>query len=112
MKKALLLCAVSLGFSGCITLGHPFSVGQIPRIQIGQTTESQLVSMFGQPYRRGLEDGDETATWLHYHVNVLGNERTRDLYVRFNSNGTVKSYSFNSTIPSDQAALQSGRAAK
>lgn len=111
MKKAWLIAA-ALGFSGCLTLGRQFSVGQIPRIELGKTTQDQLVSMFGQPYRRGVEDGDDTTTWLHYHVNVLGNERTRDLYVRFNPGGTVKSYSFNSTIPEDETALQQARAGK
>jgi hypothetical protein len=112
MKKAWLVAAVAFILSSCITLGRQFSVGQIPRIEIGKTTQDQLVSMFGQPYRHGIEDGDDTATWLSYHVNVLGDERTRDLYVRFNVNGTVKSYSFNSTIPEDETALQQARASK
>ncbi|MDE2489964.1 MAG: hypothetical protein KGM24_03905 [Elusimicrobia bacterium] len=112
MKKALFVAAASLALSGCVTLGRPFSVGQIPAIQLSKTTQDQLVSTFGQPYRRGLEDGDATATWLNYHISILGSERTRDLYVRFNADGTVKSYSFNSTIPEDQAALEKARAAK
>ncbi|MDE2039215.1 MAG: hypothetical protein KGO96_06475 [Elusimicrobia bacterium] len=112
MKKLFLIAVAPVALSGCITLGHPFSVGHIPSIQISKTTQDQLVSMFGQPYRRGIEDGDATATWLNYHVSAFGSERTRDLYVRFNPNATVKSYSFNSTIPEDQTAIERARAAQ
>ena len=40
--------------------------------------------MFGLPYRRGIEDGDSTWTYLHYKVRLFGEHmRTRDLYRPF-----------------------------
>ncbi len=54
-----------------------------------------------EPYRTGIDDGDATSTWLHYRLRVFGEQDTRDLYVRFNGDRTVKSYSFNSNFPGD-----------
>ncbi|MCX5789589.1 MAG: hypothetical protein NTX64_13955 [Elusimicrobia bacterium] len=104
MKRAIFLTAAL--FCGCITMGTPFDVGKVPGIQVGKTTEKELRLAFGEPYRTGVEDGDDTETWLDYKYSLLGEQKTRDLYVKFNADGTVKSYSFNSSLPEDQARLK------
>jgi hypothetical protein len=57
--------------------------------------------MFGEPWRTGLEDGQRTWTYGYYKYNLLGASQTRDLVVRFDDAGTVRSYTFNSTYPED-----------
>jgi len=55
--------------------------------------------MFGTPYRRGVDDGDSTWTYLHYKVKMFGEHvRSRDLYVRFDDAGKVTSFSYNSNM--------------
>jgi hypothetical protein len=103
-KLPLLLLAAAL--SGCMTMGRPFDVGRVPQIQLNKTTEKDLKTMFGEPYRTGLEDGAPTATWVNYKVWLFGTEQTRDLYVKFNDDGTVRSYSFNTNMPEDHDALK------
>lgn len=84
---------------GCATIGHPFSADKVQEIKIGETTKTGLLGMFGLPYRRGVEDGDSTWTYLHYKLRLFGEHlRTRDLYVRFDATGKVKSFSFNSNL--------------
>ena len=73
----------------------------MPSIQIGETTRDQVYQTFGEPWRRGLEDGQRTWTYGHYRYSVLGASQTRDLVVRFDAEGRVASYSFNSTVPDD-----------
>lgn len=89
-----LVVAAALG--GCVTLGAPFNAAQVPSITIGKTTRADVTKMFGQPFRTGVESGDETWTFVNYHFSVFGAQTAKDLYVRFNPNGTVKSYSYNS----------------
>jgi hypothetical protein len=57
--------------------------------------------MFGQPWRTGLEDGHVTWTYARYHHSLLGETEAVDLVVRFEADGRVRSYTFNSTRPED-----------
>jgi outer membrane protein assembly factor BamE (lipoprotein component of BamABCDE complex) len=84
---------------GCATVGHSFPPGKVEEIEIGRTSKSQLLGLFGLPYRRGVEDGDSTWTYVHYKFRLFGEHmRTRDLYVRFDPSGRVKSFSYNSNM--------------
>lgn len=53
--------------------------------------------MFGEPWRTGIEDGKRTWTYAHYRYSLFGPEQTRDLLVRFDDEGNVVSYSYNTT---------------
>lgn len=87
--------------TGCATIGAPFAVENVRKLEIGTTTRSDMVQMFGTPWRTGLEDGRETWTYGHYRYSLFGADRTRDLVVRFGADGKVVSYTFNSTEPED-----------
>ena len=106
MKIIVISVFLSLFCSACITIGKPFPVQEVPTIVINQTTSRDLLDVFGQPYRTGMDDGDETWTYVHYKLRMAGEQQTRDLYVRFNTNGTVKSYSFNSSFDEDRNVLR------
>ena len=93
---AAALAALTLS---CATIGHRFPPERVAGIQNGKTTKAQLLGDFGLPYRRGIEDGDSTWTYVYYKVRLFGeNLRTRDLYLRFDSDGRVKSYTYNSNL--------------
>ena len=82
---------------GCATVGHEFDVSQVPNIQIGKTTQDQIKTMFGSPWRVGIEDGKRTWTYGRYHYSLFEDASTRDLVVKFDSNGIVSSYTYNTT---------------
>lgn len=85
--------------SGCATVGRPFPAERVQSIVIGETTKKDLLSRFGRPYRRGIEDGDSTWTYLHYKFRLLGTRSdTRDLYIRFHAE-KVRSYTYNADVP-------------
>jgi hypothetical protein len=79
-------------------VGRPFATQRVSQIQVGVTTRDQIRSEFGEPWRTGLEDGDETWTYGRY-VYSIGAARTADLKVRFDRRGVVQSYTFSSTDP-------------
>jgi outer membrane protein assembly factor BamE (lipoprotein component of BamABCDE complex) len=93
---AVVLAAATIS---CATIGHRFPPENVARIKIGETTKTQLLGDFGLPYRRGIEDGDSTWTYVYYKVRLFGeNLRTRDLYLRFDPDGRVRSYTYNSNL--------------
>lgn len=90
---AMLLTA----FVGCATVGQDFATHNVDQIQVGETTRAEIQSMFGEPWRTGVEDGKRTWTYGKYRWSAFGDAETTDLVVRFNSDGTVSSYVFNTT---------------
>jgi outer membrane protein assembly factor BamE (lipoprotein component of BamABCDE complex) len=97
----LLMTGATL-LAGCMTVGRDFPAQRVAKLQIGATTRDQVRSLFGEPWRVGVEDGDPTWTYGHYRYTLLGSTRTRDLVVRFDRAGAVKSYTFSSTDPEDE----------
>jgi len=98
----ILLAALMLGSAGCATVGREFPVGPVATIKIGETTQEEIRRQFGEPWRTGIEDGRRTWTYGRYHYSAFGPAQTRDLVVRFDKDGKVASYTFNSTYEQDQ----------
>ena len=71
----------------------------ITAIRVGTTTRDDVRAKFGEPYRTGIEDGDTAWTYLLYRFSAFGGEKTRDLYIRFDAAGKVKSYAYNTNEP-------------
>jgi hypothetical protein len=82
---------------GCATAGRDFSTHNVDQIRVGETTRAEIQDLFGEPWRTGLEDGKRTWTYGKYRWSAFGDAETTDLVVRFNSDGTVSSYVFNTT---------------
>lgn len=82
--------------SGCVTYGRDFPTVPVKNIQPNATTQREIFGFFGEPYRKGLDNGLETWTYS-YHYTEIGQVRdSRELYVVFNKDGTVRSYSYTS----------------
>ena len=47
---------------------------------------------------QGTEDGDTTWTYLYLKAGVFNAAEAEQLTVRFNKDGTVRSYNFNSNL--------------
>jgi outer membrane protein assembly factor BamE (lipoprotein component of BamABCDE complex) len=86
---------------GCMTVGRDFAAGNVGKLRIGSTSREQVRELFGEPWRTGVEDGQRTWTYGRYRYALLGATQTRDLVVRFDEQGIVTSYTFNSTDPKD-----------
>lgn len=84
---------------GCASIGREFPADRVPQIEIGRTTRTEIVEMFGDPWRTGVEDGQVKWTWGSYRVSLFGGGRAKDLAIRFDERGVVTTYSFNTTEP-------------
>lgn len=93
-----MLCILCL-VCACATVGRSFPPERVTSITRDSTTKAELLGHFGMPYRRGIDDGDSTWTWVHYKFRLFGEHmQTRDLIVTFDDAGRVTSYTYNSSF--------------
>ena len=106
--SAAVSCLLALTMlAGCVSLkfGREFPSPEARMIVVGQTDKASLERMFGAPYAAGLDSGDQTWHW-YYGQRDSSAELLKDLTVRFNPDGTVKSYAFSSNFPEDMKRLK------
>lgn len=96
-----LLLLLSLLFSGCASIGKEFPVKDVARIEIGSTTQKQIIDMFGSPWRTGLESGQKTWTYGTYNYGLFQQKQATDLVIRFDEKNVVVSYTFSTTEHSE-----------
>lgn len=89
-----LLYILFLALSGCMTLGRDFATTPVRNIQNNITTQNEVFANFGEPARRGLENGFETWTYSYQYYELAQLKDTKELHVVFNKDNTVLSYSF------------------
>ncbi len=99
LAATCLVIAVTASSLGCLTVGRSFPTAPVTEITVGETAKVDVRARFGEPWRTGVEDGQETWTYGHYRYRALGATETTDLVLRFDRTGTVASYSFNTTQP-------------
>jgi len=93
--------------AGCIStrFGREFASPDPRAITVGKTDKRELQRLFGEPYQVGIDSGDATWRWF-FGQRSWSTEQTKDLSVRWNSDGTVKSYAFTSNFPDDMTRLK------
>ena len=101
----VVLIAALLTGCGLLVVGWEFPSPTSDMIQIGKTTKADLTRFFGEPYQVGIDSGDLTWSWFYGRKQSQG-EVTKELTVRFDAQGIVKSYSFRSNLPEDMARLK------
>ncbi|MCF6309709.1 MAG: hypothetical protein L3J19_04415 [Sulfurimonas sp.] len=92
----IITALVTLG--GCARIGQDFSEQRVGLIKVGETTQSDIITMFGQPWRKGIENGVTMWTYGRYTYRLIGETDAKDLIVKFDSDKKVKSYTFNETV--------------
>jgi hypothetical protein len=98
-KASRLALGIGLVFvlSACANIGHDFAASKVYDIRIGKTTQAEILALFGQPWRVGIEDGKLRWTYGSYYYSAFSEAKTKDLVVRFDANNIVTSYTFNTT---------------
>ncbi|MGZ4953670.1 MAG: hypothetical protein ACXV8Q_01040 [Methylobacter sp.] len=83
--------------SGCATVGDEFPAGQVSTIKIGETTQNDIYTTFGTPWRTGLDNGMKTWTYGQYYYSLFSDGSTEDLVIKFDKRVVVASFVFNTT---------------
>jgi hypothetical protein len=77
-----------------MALGRDFATTPVRNIQNNITTQKEVFANFGEPARRGLENGFETWTYSYQYYELAQLKDSKELHVVFNKDNTVLSYSF------------------
>jgi len=102
MKYHRLYLAAALGvflLIGCGTVGKDFPSSKVSHIKEKVTTKSQVLEMFGLPYKEGTQDGYTTWTYQKDTWSAFGKDSSRDLVIMFDKDGVVNAYRYTSSTP-------------
>ena len=94
MRGWLLAVVLCLFASGCVPIGRDFSVTPVRNIENSKTTQQEIFAQFGEPVRRGLENGFETWTYSYHYYELGQLKDSKELHLVFNKDNTVRSYAF------------------
>ena len=83
---------------GCLGVGSNFPSAAVTKIEKGVSTKKEIRRMFGEPFRTGVDNGYESWTYVYNRWVPWGKARSKDLYVVFNKDGTVRAYTYNSNL--------------
>jgi hypothetical protein len=89
-----LLCVLLMALAGCMSVGRDFATTPVRGIQNNITSQAEIFTNFGEPVRRGLENGLETWTYSYQYYELAQLRDSKELHVVFNKDKTVRSYSF------------------
>ncbi|MBI2883922.1 MAG: hypothetical protein HYY11_08465 [Candidatus Methylomirabilis oxyfera] len=97
---------VSLGcfillLAGCVAVGEEFRTPTAQMIKNGVTTRAELLRLFGSPTQVGIEDGNQTWTWVYVRAGSFSRNLSKELHVTLTDRGVVKSYSYTSSLPEE-----------
>ena len=101
MKAPVLLgLSMCLGLClACVSVGRDFPADPIAGLRVGKTSQCDVKQTFGSPWRTGFEDGQRTWTYGHYRYSLFGAAYARDLVLKFDDAGVLRSYTYASTEP-------------
>ncbi len=91
--------------AGCATVGGDFDSTGLSWLRAEETTKAQVLDRLGNPFRVGIDSGDLTWTYGFYRYRLIGQSNAKDLVIRFNPDGKVKSFTLNTTFPEEKEAL-------
>ncbi len=103
--KGIALLAMLAMIQACANIGRQFDTQAILQIKSGETSQGEVLTLLGEPWRKGLENGLTTWTYANYHYSAFKPLESDDLFIKFDDKNVVKSYTFNTsrdTLPQTQ----------
>jgi len=100
------LVLISVLTAGCATVGRDFNSTGLSWIFAGQTGKGEILEKLGEPFRVGIDSGDPTWTYGYYRYRVFGESLTKDLVIRFDPEGKVRSFTLNTNFPGEKETLE------
>jgi hypothetical protein len=99
LQISLVAMILAIFFSGCGTVGKNFDESLYGNIVKGTTTHKEIQSMFGPPFKKGIQNGYRVWTYEYNYVNALGSDTIKDMIIVFEKNGVVKSHQLMTNTP-------------
>jgi outer membrane protein assembly factor BamE (lipoprotein component of BamABCDE complex) len=99
----LVICAFLT--AGCASIGRDFDSTSLDWLKPGETDKTIILDHIGGPFRVGFDAGDPTWTYGFYKYRLFGTSVTKDLVIRFDAVGKVKSFTLNTSFPEEKERL-------
>ena len=100
MKTIPALLVVLVFFTlACGNIGKRFKNTQVKNITQGITKKSEILDMFGLPFKEGEQNGKITWTYQFNQYSIFNEGQYEDLVILFNESGMVESYRYTSSDP-------------
>ena len=99
LQISLVALILAIFFLGCATVGKNFDESLYANIAKGTTTHKEIQSMFGPPFKKGIQNGYPVWTYEYNYVNALGSDIIKDMIIVFEKNGVVKSHQLMTNTP-------------
>ena len=90
---------VVIFFSGCGSVGKNFNESLYTKIVKGTTNKNDIQTMFGDPFKKGIQNGYPVWPYEYNYVNSFGNDIIKDMVIVFYKNGFVKSHQLMTNSP-------------
>jgi len=78
--------------AACGTTGKEFKEAYFAKVVNGTTTQTEILKMFGEPYQKGVENGNPVWVYEYNKYKLVGKDISRDMYIVFDEKGVVKSH--------------------
>ncbi len=99
LQTGLATMILAIFFSGCGTAGKNFDESLYGNIAKGTTTHKEIQTMFGPPFKKGIQNGYPVWTYEYNYVNSFGSDIIKDMIIVFEKNGVVKSHQLMTNTP-------------
>jgi outer membrane protein assembly factor BamE (lipoprotein component of BamABCDE complex) len=110
VKKWILSLGLGLAVTGCVTEGKDFK-SDVTWIKDGATKVDDVKMVLGEPHSVGNSGNKKTWTYGFYRYKLIGKSLQKELKFYWNPDGTVSSFSFNSSFPEDTGKAKPANAA-
>ena len=97
----IFLAGMSLAFFwfGCGSVGKNFDESLYTKIAKGTTNKNDIQAMFGDPFKKGIQNGYPVWIYEYNYVNSFDTNIIKDMIIVFEKNGVVKSHQLMSNSP-------------
>ena len=113
MKRKItagMVVIIVLIFMGCATtyrIGEFFKTDHLYEIEIGETNQEEIITMFGLPWRKGISNGNYVYIYSHEEITFKTDDtvikKGNTLLIEFDEHKIVKNYYLN--IPGKETLL-------
>ena len=78
----------------CGSIGKNFDSSQLKNIKNNVTSEEEIFKKFGEPFKKGIENGQEMWTYQFDQWSAMGPAQSKDLVILFDKKNIVKAYRY------------------
>ncbi|MBF0314572.1 MAG: outer membrane protein assembly factor BamE [Oligoflexia bacterium] len=105
VKVSIMALLISTLFSSCATVGKNFEYNRSRELELGKTSKSDVLKLYGSPFRVGINSGALQWSYNYYTYNAFSDTQTKDLVILFDNDGKVKHYEYNSSYEEDKVKM-------